>query len=102
MSPDYVRPHRLDVLLDMPSASHDMQQKHAWNADDRSLNVFVKVGLKTSSRRRVDGLWLGLSRLEGWKLGCVKCGLFVVWREELVWIDRFRHRTVFKSLRRDR
>ena len=43
MSPDFVRPHRLDVLLDMPSASHDMQQKHAWNADDRSLNVFVKV-----------------------------------------------------------
>ena len=56
VSPDYVRPHRLDVLLDMPSASHDTQQKHAWNADDRSLNVFVKVGPATLSSCRVDGL----------------------------------------------
>ena len=65
MSPDYVRPHRLDVLLDMPSASHDMQQKHAWNADDRSLNVFVKVGT-TLGGWLGSGFWAGLG--EGWAL----------------------------------
>ncbi|KAF0292202.1 Protein gustavus [Amphibalanus amphitrite] len=51
VSPDYVRPHRLDVLLDMPTASHDLQQKHAWNADDRSLNVFVKEDDKMTFHR---------------------------------------------------
>ncbi|XP_043224284.1 protein gustavus-like isoform X3 [Amphibalanus amphitrite] len=51
VSPDYVRPHRLDVLLDMPTASHDLQQKYAWNADDRSLNVFVKEDDKMTFHR---------------------------------------------------
>lgn len=29
------RPARLDVLLDVPPASRDLQLKHAWNPDDR-------------------------------------------------------------------
>jgi hypothetical protein len=28
---------RLEILLDMPSVSRDVQIKHAWNQDDRSL-----------------------------------------------------------------
>ncbi|KAM6969734.1 SPRY domain-containing SOCS box protein 4-like isoform 1-T2 [Aplochiton taeniatus] len=40
--PDYCRPARLDLLLDMPPAGPDTQLRHAWNPDDRSLNVFVK------------------------------------------------------------
>lgn len=43
MSPDYTRPKRLDLLLDMPPVPKDVCLKHAWNADDRSLNIFVKV-----------------------------------------------------------
>lgn len=27
----------------MPPVSKEMQIKHGWNADDRSLNIFVKV-----------------------------------------------------------
>ncbi|XP_041955502.1 SPRY domain-containing SOCS box protein 4a [Alosa pseudoharengus] len=40
--PDFCRPARLDLLLDMPSAPADLQQRHAWNPDDRSLNIFIK------------------------------------------------------------
>ncbi|XP_063467378.1 SPRY domain-containing SOCS box protein 4 isoform X2 [Symphalangus syndactylus] len=36
------RPARLDQLLDMPSAGLAVQLRHAWNPEDRSLNVFVK------------------------------------------------------------
>jgi len=43
MSPDYTRPKRLDLLLDMPPVPREVSLKHAWNADDRSLNIFVKV-----------------------------------------------------------
>ena len=39
----FSRPARLDVLLDMPPASRETQIHHSWNADDRSLNIFVKV-----------------------------------------------------------
>ena len=39
---DNQRPARLDLILDMPSAPYDVQVKHAWNQDDRSLNIFVK------------------------------------------------------------
>ena len=41
-NPDYQKPARLDALLDMPSVPREVQYKHAWNADDRSLNIFVK------------------------------------------------------------
>lgn len=37
------RPGRLDIILDMPPASRETQVKHAWNPEDRSLNIFVKV-----------------------------------------------------------
>lgn len=43
LSQDFSRPARLDVLLDMPPASRETQVHHSWNADDRSLNIFVKV-----------------------------------------------------------
>lgn len=36
------RPGRLDQLLDMPAAGLAVQLRHAWNPEDRSLNVFVK------------------------------------------------------------
>jgi len=36
------RPSRLDTILDMPPVPHDVQVKHSWNPDDRSLNIFVK------------------------------------------------------------
>jgi hypothetical protein len=36
-------PVRLEMLLDMPHASKEVQLKHAWNSEDRSLNIFVKV-----------------------------------------------------------
>lgn len=38
------RPSRLDTILDMPPVPYDVQVKHSWNPDDRSLNIFVKVG----------------------------------------------------------
>ena len=43
LAQDFSRPARLDVLLDMPPASRETQVHHSWNADDRSLNIFVKV-----------------------------------------------------------
>ena len=49
--PDFCRPPRLDLLLDMPSASADAQLRHAWNPDDRSLNVFVKEDDKQTFHR---------------------------------------------------
>ncbi len=39
---DYTKPSRLDMLLDMPSVSQEVQVQHSWNKDDRSLNIFVK------------------------------------------------------------
>jgi len=45
LAQDFARPARLDILLDMPPASKEVQVKHGWNADDRSLNIFVKVTL---------------------------------------------------------
>lgn len=39
---DYCKPARLDLLLDMPPVSYEVQLLHSWNNDDRSLNVFVK------------------------------------------------------------
>lgn len=41
-NPDFQKPSRLDALLDMPPSSREVQIKHSWNADDRSLNIFVK------------------------------------------------------------
>lgn len=39
---DNARPARLDLLLDMPPASYEVQVKNAWSTEDRSLNIFVK------------------------------------------------------------
>ncbi|KAG8002740.1 SPRY domain-containing SOCS box protein 1, partial [Nibea albiflora] len=38
----HTKPSRLDLLLDMPPASLDVQVQNSWNNDDRSLNIFVK------------------------------------------------------------
>lgn len=48
---EFPRPPRLDMLLDMPPANPDTQLKHAWNADDRSLNIFVKEDDKLTFHR---------------------------------------------------
>jgi len=32
---------RLEVLLDMPPATSSLQQRHGWNPNDKSTNVFV-------------------------------------------------------------
>lgn len=45
LAQDFSKPARLDVLLDMPPASKETQTSHSWNAEDRSLNIFVKVFL---------------------------------------------------------
>lgn len=37
------RPKRLDMLFDMPCVSREKELQHAWNPEDRSLNIFVKV-----------------------------------------------------------
>ncbi|KAI9565637.1 hypothetical protein GHT06_009429 [Daphnia sinensis] len=42
MPHDFTKPSRLEALLDMPPTSREVELKHAWNADDRSLNIFVK------------------------------------------------------------
>ncbi|CAB1349186.1 unnamed protein product [Coregonus sp. 'balchen'] len=49
--PDFCRPPRLDLLLDMPPATSDLQLHHAWNPEDRSLNVFVKEDDKLTFHR---------------------------------------------------
>ncbi|XP_021923869.1 protein gustavus isoform X2 [Zootermopsis nevadensis] len=51
LAQEFARPTRLDALLDMPPASRDCQIKHAWNADDRSLNIFVKDDDKLTFHR---------------------------------------------------
>ena len=40
--PDFQKPPRLDMLLDLPPAGRDVQLKNSWNPDDRSLNIFIK------------------------------------------------------------
>lgn len=39
---DLEKPVRLDLLLARPPADKELQLKHAWNPDDRSLNIFLK------------------------------------------------------------
>lgn len=49
--PDFSKPPRLDLLLDMPCAGHETQLRHAWNPDDRSLNIFIKEEDKLTFHR---------------------------------------------------
>ncbi|XP_044738788.1 protein gustavus isoform X2 [Chrysoperla carnea] len=51
LAQDFARPARLDILLDMPPALRDTQLKHSWNAEDRSLNIFVKDDDKLTFHR---------------------------------------------------
>jgi len=44
-------PPRLEMLMDMPPVSKDVQLKHAWNPDDRSYNIFVKEDDKLTFHR---------------------------------------------------
>ncbi len=41
-SSDCKMPIRMEYLLDMPETDFETQVLHAWNPDDRSLNIFVK------------------------------------------------------------
>lgn len=36
------KPSRLEFLLELPRLPQELQALHAWNNEDRSLNVFVK------------------------------------------------------------
>ncbi|XP_017774320.1 PREDICTED: protein gustavus isoform X2 [Nicrophorus vespilloides] len=51
LAQDFARPPRLDMLLDMPPALRETQLKYSWNADDRSLNIFVKEEDKLTFHR---------------------------------------------------
>ena len=44
-------PPRLEMLMDMPPPSKEVQLKHAWNQDDRSYNIFVKEDDKLTFHR---------------------------------------------------
>jgi len=44
-------PARLEMLLDMPTVPRETQIKHAWNSEDRSLNIFVKEEDKLTFHR---------------------------------------------------
>jgi len=44
-------PARLEMLLDMPTVNRETQVKHAWNSEDRSLNIFVKEDDKLTFHR---------------------------------------------------
>ena len=35
-------PAKIDLLLDRPAVGRNVQVEHAWNPEDRSLNIFVK------------------------------------------------------------
>jgi SPRY domain-containing SOCS box protein 1/4 len=48
---DIARPARLDLILDMPPASVELQNKNGWNPEDRSLNIFVKEDDATTFHR---------------------------------------------------
>lgn len=48
---EHKMPTRLEMLLDMPPVSRDVQVKHAWNSEDRSLNIFVKEDDKLTFHR---------------------------------------------------
>lgn len=38
----YEMPVRLQMLLDTPAVPYEVASQHAWNKDDRSLNIFIK------------------------------------------------------------
>uniref|UniRef100_A0A914UXZ7 Uncharacterized protein n=1 Tax=Plectus sambesii TaxID=2011161 RepID=A0A914UXZ7_9BILA len=46
-----VRPSRLDVILSMPPPDRGTMEAHAWNPEDRSLNIFVKDDDKLTFHR---------------------------------------------------
>lgn len=46
-----MEPARLHNLLEMPPCAIDLAVKHAWNNEDRSLNVFVKESDKLTLHR---------------------------------------------------
>ncbi|KAI1707158.1 SPRY domain-containing protein [Ditylenchus destructor] len=37
-----MQPYKFDVVLGMPLPSREEMERHAWNPDDRSLNIYVK------------------------------------------------------------
>lgn len=51
LAADFIKPARVDILLDMPPAGRETQLKYSWNSDDRSLNIFVKEDDKLTFHR---------------------------------------------------
>lgn len=51
LAAEFAKPARIDILLDMPPASKEVQLKHSWNPEDRSLNIFVKEDDKLTFHR---------------------------------------------------
>lgn len=43
LAPEPPRPARLDALLDAPPAHPDLQLKHAWNPEDRSVPLYYDM-----------------------------------------------------------
>lgn len=81
---DLDKPVRLDLLLSRPPCDKEVQLKHAWNPDDRSLNIFLKDddGGLTLHRHPVAQSTDGVRGRVGYTRG------LHVW--ELRWERRFR------------
>jgi hypothetical protein len=43
---------RLEILLDMPPASKEVQLKHAWNQDDRFVDPRIFISIIQAQRRQ--------------------------------------------------
>jgi len=43
LAEEFTPPVRLEMLLDMPPVSKEVQIKNSWNPEDSSLNIFIKV-----------------------------------------------------------
>lgn len=37
-----MRPYKFDVILQLALPSTEEMERHSWNPDDRSLNIYVK------------------------------------------------------------
>ena len=60
-------PARLEMLLDTPPVPYEVASQHAWNKEDRSLNIFIKENDEFTFHRYVRGTHpvssLGAARL---------------------------------------
>ena len=47
-------PARLEMLLDTPPVPYEVASQHAWNKEDRSLNIFIKENDEDASSENGD------------------------------------------------